>query len=188
MKLLVTFSEGEPSPHVLVRRLLLYGLGESALPEIKTGPHGKPYFAGYPVKFNLSHCKGAVCCALGEHEVGVDIERVRPYHEKLAERICTPSERKLAENACDPAKALIALWSLKESFLKYTGEGMRYGFQNAEFSFDAQGRPFCAAQNVNCALFEPAPGFVLAACAAGALPEHFSVIDPAYLPSLPHTY
>ena len=186
MRLYVSFTEEAGS--LLARRLLLWGLGEKILPEMKIGPHGKPYFAEDPRKFSLSHCKGAVCCALSDTEIGADIERVRPFHPRLAERICTRSEREFAESSPDPAKTLMALWSLKESFLKYTGEGTRYGFRNAEFFFNAAGKPICKNKEVNCALFEPAPGFVLTVCGPGKLPEHFSVIDPAYLPRLPHTY
>ena len=64
---------------------------------------GKPYFPDCSIHFNVSHCRGLVCCALSSAPVGVDGEGPRPIREDLAPRICT--EEELAWLACQPDRA-----------------------------------------------------------------------------------
>lgn len=178
--------------HQMARRLLLYAMGEeyglTALPEIVLGPWGKPAFREHPAKFSLAHTRGLACCALSDQEIGVDAERIRPYDGRLAERICTEEERAAVLSAKRPDKMLMALWCLKESLMKLTGRGMAYGFQNAAFSFDRDGHPRCHIPGVYAALFEPAEGFITAACGEEPLPGQIHTIDPAYLPDPAHIY
>lgn len=85
-------------------------LGKGA--EIKKGPYGKPYLEQGPF-FNLSHSKGLLAMAMGEQELGLDLEGPRAITHKGFIR---PEEEGI-----DP----LTLWVVKESFMKYTGEGIR---------------------------------------------------------------
>lgn len=167
--------------HDLSRKLLSfameqeYGIPLSSL-QIETGKHGKPHFSNYPARFSLSHCRGAVCCALSNAEIGVDIEVLRPYDSRLARHICTPQELVFLETSCSPDKALTTLWTLKESLMKLSGLGFAYGFQNAEFAWES-GSFRSLRQEIETATFEPFPDFILSVCTAGGLPEKVKTVD-----------
>ena len=67
----------------LARLLLCFALrkeyGLPALPDIRAGEHGKPFFPTCPeISFNLSHCKTAVACAMDAAPLGVDVQGYRP--------------------------------------------------------------------------------------------------------------
>ena len=94
------------------------------------GPHGRPFWKDHPqVDFSISHCKEAVAAAvcLSGSRVGLDVERRFAWKESLARRISHPDELKLLlamEDKQMRESAFNLLWSLKESYLKYTGEGL----------------------------------------------------------------
>lgn len=91
----------------------------------KEGQEGKPSMKEHPeLFFNLSHCKLAVVCAVAEHAVGVDVEALGRYSERLA--AYTMNEKELAEiaAAADRDVAFTRLWTMKEATMKLTGEGI----------------------------------------------------------------
>lgn len=163
----------------LAKRLLLaalqqeYGVdGEDLL--IGRGAHGKPYFENSSVQFNLSHCgengKGLVCCALSRFEVGVDCAPLRPYDERLAHRICTAGEYSALQKAADPGKALMTLWTQKESYMKWSGKGFRQGFRVEVASLP----------DIFTKTYDAAPGFLITLCSGhAALPRKVKWLDPA---------
>lgn len=167
--------------HELAQKLLNWAMKqeygvEPASFNLAYGPQGKPFFADHPARFSLSHCRGLVCCALSGEEIGVDAERILPYDPRLARRICTPEEMEYLSSAPDRDEALTVLWTLKESLMKLTGEGMRYGFQNASFAF-RQGNPVPALQGVQAACFRSVPGFLVSVCCRGDLPKELKLVD-----------
>jgi 4'-phosphopantetheinyl transferase len=110
-----------------------------------TGEHGKPAlssrFEGHGLHFNLAHTTGLVAFAVSRQpEIGIDTENARtrtaPLH--LAPRYFTSREAAglaaLPENE-RPAR-FFALWTLKEAWLKATGEGLAAGLANASFELD----------------------------------------------------
>jgi phosphopantetheinyl transferase len=85
-------------------------------------PMGKPYFKDSDVKFNISHSRGYVACAvsIGE-EVGVDIEASEISEEKavkLAQRYFF--EYDLTAVSLSPKK-FARIWSEKEAKAKFYG-------------------------------------------------------------------
>lgn len=172
----------------LSRRLLSHGLKEEygvaleAL-QLSYGPYGKPYFADFPAKFSLSHCPGLVCCLISGEEAGVDAERVRPYRDKTARRICTQEELDYLAASKDRDLAFTALWTLKESQMKLFGEGFHYGFQNAAFLFaDGAFQPITPGLSV--AQYFDFPGYVLSVCCRGELPGPVKAVREEELPSV----
>lgn len=97
------------------------------------GEHGKPYLKGNPLHFNLSHSDGLLVCAIADCPVGVDAEKLRTFSEKLENRICTPGEKELVKKEPFRDHALTRLWTLKESYMKYTGLGFAQGILTTEF-------------------------------------------------------
>jgi 4'-phosphopantetheinyl transferase len=98
--------------------------------------HGKPFVeapnAGRALRFSLSHSGDiAVVAVSRRHEVGVDVERVRPLDdlEGFAARYFSPAERDgLARlPSADRVRAFFEVWTLKEAYLKASGEGLLRG-------------------------------------------------------------
>ena len=78
---------------------------------------GKPYLPAQPgIHISLSHSGGLAVCAAGDRPLGVDIERPRTFRSSLLRRCFSEAERAAAEP--------LRLWVLKESFVKWTGEGL----------------------------------------------------------------
>jgi 4'-phosphopantetheinyl transferase len=97
------------------------------------GPHGKPRVAGRQLGFNLAHSADLAAIALStEHEVGVDVERVRagfPY-EAIADQFLHAQEgahvRAVAPSR--RSRAFLEIWTRKEAVVKATGEGLGRSF------------------------------------------------------------
>ena len=104
-------------------------------------PGGKPRAvnAGAPF-FNLSHCDGLVACAVSAcADVGVDVEPVtRPPPMEVAVEVFAESERAQLEALDGVAQAIafFRLWTLKEAYIKATGEGLAASLRSFAFDLD----------------------------------------------------
>lgn len=94
--------------------------------KIHYGDNGKPYIDG--LYFNLSHSGEQVMCAVSEREVGCDVEKVTDIELEIAGRFFYGTEydrimeQTTVQGRCD---MFFRLWTLKESFMKATGLGMK---------------------------------------------------------------
>ena len=100
------------------------------------GEHGKPYLPDYPqVHFNLSHSGNRVMCAVSAHACGCDVEQIS--HKKkqidMVIRCLAESEQRLAAVS---AVHFYRIWTLKESILKLSGEGIVIPLNSFEVSLD----------------------------------------------------
>jgi len=107
--------------------------------DIKFRAHGKPYFKSLPIHYNITHTNGLVCLAVHDREVGIDAETLRPYHERRTDRVCTAEEKAAIEASPNKDLEFIKYWTLKESYVKYTGDGLGYGAKNAAFRYHEGG-------------------------------------------------
>ena len=98
--------------------------------EMIMGKNEKPLVKDGRFFFNISHTKGAVLAAAGFSPVGADIQIVEGKYEPVAKRVLTPSELSLVKHSSKPEREFTRLWTLKESYIKYTGEGIS-GLENA---------------------------------------------------------
>ncbi|MCC8080710.1 MAG: 4'-phosphopantetheinyl transferase superfamily protein [Lachnospiraceae bacterium] len=88
---------------------------------------GKPYVKEMPeIHFSISHSGDVWACAVSDAEVGLDLQICHKGDgEKLARRFFHPSEiRWLEQHGFD---AFSRLWAYKESYVKYTGAGLKDG-------------------------------------------------------------
>ena len=109
--------------------LLAVGLREhwdlEQLPSIARGKRGKPLFPDFPqLRFNLSHSGPRALCALDRDEVGVDIQQITLRRSAFLDRLLSPEERAWLLGLGDDPEAFTQLWTLKESFCKFTGLGL----------------------------------------------------------------
>ena len=160
--------------HGVARELLSFEC-ECAPGDIKfiSARGGKPEIeapSGAP-RFSLAHGGQLVAlaaCRLGP--LGVDIEPIAPVNDDL---VCSAfSKREAAALGNVPAAlkptAFLRGWTLKEAYLKGTGEGLPGGLESLELSIqsDAMVAPRALRGSAKAILdwqffsFEPAPGFV----------------------------
>lgn len=92
----------------------------------KADENGKPRFADPSLPpFSLAHSCGFAAAAVGDSEVGIDIEliRSRPRKDELAERFFSSEERRaFAENGTD--EQFLLLWTQKEARIKLSSESL----------------------------------------------------------------
>ena len=187
-----TLPEGEKAhtyEHALGRRLLSLGLKElfglDVTPEwldanIRTQKSGKPFISGLPhIHYNISHCAGMVACVFADSPVGVDVEKPRSVKEALIRRVLTKEEQSfLYHTASDEdarAEWFTRFWTLKESYLKYTGAGLSGSLQSVSFRFEehfSENEPRITCSDPSVTLFEAplSDGIILSACAGSKEP------------------
>ncbi len=100
--------------------------GWEELPAITRTAEGKPVFAQCPDHhFSLSHSGGLALCALSDAPVGADIEVIRPRRPGLPAYVFKGAEYDRWLALGGDWAAFCALWTEKESIVKYTGEGLK---------------------------------------------------------------
>lgn len=103
---------------------------QKAAPEpllARRDPHAKPYLSALPeLKFSISHSGEWWACAVSDAEVGLDIQEHHTRNqERVARRFFHPDEVAWLER--HGFEAFSRLWTYKESYVKYTGDGLRRG-------------------------------------------------------------
>ena len=111
--------------YLLLKKALCEEYGITENPLFEYSEHGKPFIMGHPeIHFNLSHCREAVACAVGDHPVGIDVECIREYKDSLARYTMNDEELRQIAAADRSDVAFIRLWTMKEALLKLTGRGI----------------------------------------------------------------
>jgi phosphopantetheinyl transferase len=91
--------------------------------QLMYGKNGKPYLRDGSVYFNLSHSGEYVVLAVSDREVGVDIEKIKPYPKKVATRFFTQKEQAWLESESTDEN-FFRIWTGKESVMKAAGQGL----------------------------------------------------------------
>ncbi len=135
---------------------------------VETG--GKPQVEG--LCFNLSHSGVWVICAVGEKPVGCDVERIGRAPAKLARRFFHQNEAAYLER-CGEGEGdvmFFRFWTMKESYIKMTGEGMRAPLNSIEFILGSgKIQAFREGERLSCHIREyELPGYRVSVCAEEA--------------------
>ena len=141
----------------------------AAVEQLSYGANGKP--EAEDVFFNLSHSGQWAVCAIGDGPVGCDVEEIASVREGIAERFFTENEvQHLEQFEGDQRKEeFFRLWTLKESYMKMTGEGMSLGLDRFELDMDGQPTVKRDGAICDCHIKEyELPGYKVAVCAASA--------------------
>ena len=94
------------------------------------GRNGKPFLKDCGgICFSLSHSGKYVIGAFSDHEVGIDVQKHRETKLDIAERFFAEEDNALLERlgAENASENFYRIWTVKESYMKLTGEGMRQG-------------------------------------------------------------
>jgi 4'-phosphopantetheinyl transferase len=95
------------------------------------------------VRFNVSHSGGIALLAFTrQHEIGVDVEKVRRDFdvEAIARRFFSPHEQEQLAAIPNEQKfeAFFRCWTRKESYIKATGEGLSLPLRQFDVSIAAE--------------------------------------------------
>lgn len=101
---------------LLCRALARYGVRAE---EVTVGEHGKPQHG--EICFNLAHSGDLAVVAVSASPVGCDVERVRPIGETVLSRFSAREREYIQKRG---GCAFFDVWTRRESYLKYTGEGV----------------------------------------------------------------
>lgn len=137
--------------HVALRVILAAYLGTDARElRFEKGPKGKPALASpyaySGLSFNLAHSHGiGVIGVAAGREIGVDVEFIRPEPAiKSIERRFFSNRESEFIAAAPPEKrqeAFFTIWTLREAYMKATGEGFTVPQDTFEFELEAGRNP-----------------------------------------------
>jgi len=103
---------------LLLRRIC--GIMEDS--QLIYGINGKPYLKNSTMYFNISHSDDYVVLAISNREIGVDIEKITSFEDRVAFRCFTQQEREWMVHE-GGNEAFFRLWTAKESVMKASGLG-----------------------------------------------------------------
>lgn len=136
--------------------------------DVAVDAQGKPYCDG--IFFSLSHAGDLALCAVSGAPVGCDIELVKDAPFEIAPRVFRENERaylRAAQDGIEAQRRFFTLWTLKESYMKMTGEGLALSLDRLEIRMPAL-TLFRDGAAQPCALFHTAHGeYEISLCAAG---------------------
>ncbi len=109
---------------LLNRALSDCGLDPQAL-RLAESAEGKPFLPDVPdLYFNLSHSGTRVLCSLSNRPCGCDVEEIGRGSPALVRRFFAPEEQKALDQLQEDFQLeFTRIWTMKESYLKATGEG-----------------------------------------------------------------
>ena len=107
---------------------------------------GRPYFCDRMCDFSITHTQNHVFCAIIEGEkstrIGIDAEDInRPDFlnlDEMASRWLGENERVIF-SASPTKETFLSIWTRKEAYVKYTGEGLRALSKIDTVSLEADG-------------------------------------------------
>ena len=108
-------------------------IGKENVNKIKYVENGKPYIEN-GIHFNISHSGEYVVIAIDNNIVGIDIEKREDRQvDKLIKKVFTNEEQNYIAKQEDKIGVFYKLWTLKESYMKYTGKGLSISPDKIEF-------------------------------------------------------
>ena len=116
--------------HILAD-ILKKDYGVENCPPILKDEYGKPYIENHEVEFNVSHSGEYLAIAVSEHPVGIDIQGPKVIREGTFRKVVQPQEESLVGK--EREKDFLRLWTLKESFVKAEGKGLRISMKDYFF-------------------------------------------------------
>lgn len=174
---------------LLVRTIVCEELGlANSLLRITSDENGKPQLEGIAdYHFNASHSGEWAVCITDRQTVGIDVERIKEIERDIAKRYFTEQEAAGLDKmtGSERTRAFYRLWTLKESYMKADGRGMRLGLDKFGFTLDESGGSLgiklhteYPLKDCSFRLYDCCPGYELAVCAMhDSFPEEASVWD-----------
>ncbi|MDD3347420.1 MAG: 4'-phosphopantetheinyl transferase superfamily protein [Oscillibacter sp.] len=153
----------EESHRLLYRAAAQYTGAAECRWTISHGPKGKPHFTQMTdVHFSITHSGAFWMCAFSDRPVGLDLQKHQPcQREKLSKRFFHPWEDAFLNRR--GYLNFFELWTAKESYVKYTGQGITEELEN--FSVVSQTGEFPHLAGVQFRLLPWQKEYALCLCA-----------------------
>lgn len=100
----------------------------------KTGMYGKPYVEGC-AEFNISHSEDMVACCIGDKQIGIDVEQLKPITPNIMRKLCTDADVKYilgnvqfeyyTDFSQEQLYRFYEAWTAKEAYFKCIGTGIK---------------------------------------------------------------
>lgn len=91
---------------------------------------GKPYLNPekfLDIHFNVSHTKSEVAIAVASFPIGFDLELIKEnYPNTILNQLLNKDDQLKIESAVQ----FYQIWTIKEAFVKYTGQGLQFSLKN----------------------------------------------------------
>lgn len=126
--------------------------------DIKFINNGKPVIDN--LFFNISHSKKYVICTTADKAVGADIEEISEYNENIPKRFFSKNECEYLskQSEANKSKEFFRIWTIKESYIKMTGEGISCGLDSFWVDFAKNIKIYRSINNIpikqECNIYE----------------------------------
>ena len=104
--------------------------------------YGKPYLKNHPeIHFNISHTNDLAVCAIGNQNIGVDVEAIKDFSTSIFRKVLTKEEQAFYDavtsdkNADTKKEWFFRFWTLKEARIKHAGMGLSMSMTSFSFTF-----------------------------------------------------
>ncbi|MGE5422413.1 MAG: 4'-phosphopantetheinyl transferase family protein [Ignavibacteriales bacterium] len=183
-------AKGTLFAELMVRALACERLGiRNSQVEFIRGSYGKPALDSVEgFEFNLSHSGDWVVCVIDDALVGIDVQRIEKTDLDIARTYFSGEEYRNLMNKPDVDKTsyFYDLWTLKESYVKFTGKGFSQEFTDFRITLDeAEGLKAYADGVLQPAYFKRYdldPEYKLAVCSSKSnFPEHIEIKMPDWI-------
>ncbi|CAI2644565.1 hypothetical protein AKUH4B507X_13270 [Apilactobacillus kunkeei] len=126
------------------------------------GDHGKPFLKSKQFQYNISNSYDLVILAASDEEVGVDIEKLRPYTYKRITRAFTDNELNYLSNLNESVEGdeTLKLWTIKEAALKLVGTGLSGKVKSVDIDVDTKKSAKRLDRKIKLTDIEVADGYV----------------------------
>ena len=121
---------------------------------IRYNEKGKPEVDGF--FFNLSHSEDYVVLAVSDKPVGCDIEKIKSAREGIARRYFSDKENLYLESFQGDSRIqeFYRIWTIKESYVKMTGEGISFTKSFPEVRFEEKIYIYRDGKRLSCSIEE----------------------------------
>ena len=138
---------------------------------LKSDANGKPYASDLAWHFNLTHSAHLIACAVANSPVGIDVEHRQRHieHLSIAQHYFSAAEYAwLCSKRQHDSSRFLALWTLKEAYLKALGIGISHGLAAMSWQISSAklfrvDSPL-SQQTWYCRLLQASPDYWLSLC------------------------
>ncbi len=135
------------------------GIAQEEIAFVKNN-HGKPCAENLPVYFSVSHSTDMVICAVSDKEIGIDIERTKPFNPNAAKKFATEKE---LEYIRSNENGFFEIWTLKEAYFKCIGTGLGADIKNVSFEILTD-KVVCSDRGYELSFYDAAEGYICSVC------------------------
>jgi len=96
--------------------------------------NGKPYFENSNIKFSISHSNNLIAVAIDDNDLGIDVEQIKKVNNNIINQVYSKEEQTIYKNKLNNEEFFCKTWTIKESFVKATGQGMNINFNLLTFN------------------------------------------------------